>query len=188
MLLILEEYFREYPARRKVAETLFNYGLSVKDGKVFIGDMEVPISAIAKFAGVNRKIVYHTIEYIEKDYALRSIFERVKPCVSLHELAPIMGWEVLEITLPPGMFGCILKDVLEILAEQACSMRQITGFEYVRQAGTVRIIVEDSIPIEAIEKIRDIKSVEGITLRTSEKDKEKLVCSHCRVEVCYRRI
>lgn len=188
MLPILEEYFKNYPARKKVAEAMFQYGLSVKEGKIYLGEMEVPISVVARFSNVNRKIVYHTIDYIQGEYPLKSIFSRIMPCVSLHELAPMMGWEVLELRLPEGMFGCVLKDVLEVLAGDTCCIRQLTGSEYIGQQGIVRIIVEGSIPIPAIDKVRHMEEIEEITLKTSEKDKEKLICHHCKVEICNRRI
>ena len=188
MLLILEEYFKDYPARKKVVETLYNYGLSIRDGKVYLDKMEVPISVIARFANVNRKIVYHTIEFIEKDYALRGLFERLKPCVSLHELAPLMGWEVIEMTVPHDGLGCIMKDAIEIITSSSCSIRQIHGYDDKDDKGQIVIIMESSVPIEVIEKLKDIPRLESITIKTSEKDKMKLICHHCKVKLCPRRI
>lgn len=94
-MLILEAYFKNYPARRKVAEFLFENGLSVKNGKIYIKNVEVPISELARAIGVNRKIIYHTIEYIEKTYPpLKLVFERLNPLPSLIDVAPPLCWEV----------------------------------------------------------------------------------------------
>jgi len=98
MMLILDAYFKNFPARRKVAEFLFETGLSVKNGKIYLREVEVPISELSRVIGVNRKIIYHTIEYIEKTYPLKMIFEKLNPLPSLITMAPIMGWEVLAET------------------------------------------------------------------------------------------
>lgn len=188
MLKILDEYFKEYPARKKVVEVLYKYGLSIRDGKIFLGEMMIPISVISRYASVNRKIVYHTIEFIEKDYALRSIFVNLVPVLSLHEIAPLMGWEVIEIDTPREEFGCLVNDVLTVLSEQACNIRQITGMDNPDNVGRIRIVVEGTIPMTALEKIKDIPNIAAITIKTSEKDKSKLVCHHCRVQLCNRRI
>ena len=188
MLKILDEYFKEFPARKKVVETLYNYGLSIKEGKIFLGEMEVPISVIARYANVNRKIVYHTIEFIQKDYALRSIMERLSPEVNLSTVAPLMGWEVIEVVTPAGQFGCIMTELLRILSSQSCSIRQVIAMDAPEGQGKIQIIMEGSIPVDALEMVRDIEGVNSITIKTPEKDKEKLVCHHCKVLICNRRI
>ena len=187
MTLIIDEYFRDYPARKKVAEIMFNSGFSVREGKVFAGDVEVPVSSIARAAEVNRKIVYYTIEYIEKNYALRSIFERMEPMANLKNVAPIVGWEVLELDMDMTDISCTLKDVVLVLSEMGCHVRQIMGENPLFGDGKIFIVLTRPVPMELLERIREIPSVKDIILHTSESDKSKLACNFCKVKSCPRR-
>lgn len=78
-------------------EFLFENGLSVKNGKIYIKNVEVLISELVRVIGVNRKIIYYMIEYIEKIYFLKFVFERLNLFLSLIDVVFFMGWEVLEI-------------------------------------------------------------------------------------------
>ena len=188
MLLIVREYFKNFPARKKVAEILVNNGISIRDSKLFIGDVEISINAVAKAAGVNRKIVYHTIEYIEKTYELKSIFEALRPNLSLQRVAPLMGWEAIEITFKKGKFGCSLEKITKILSEKACEIRQIIGERELLDSNRLVIIVDRPIKMETIAEIKNIEDVETIIIHTAEKDKEKIVCNYCKVKYCPRKI
>ena len=187
MTLIIDEYFGEYPARKKVAEMLFNSGLSVREGKIYARDVEIPVSSVARAAGVNRKIVYYTIEFIEKNYALRSIFERIEPMANLKKVGPIVGWEVLELEMNMDELSCALKDVVEILSEKGCHVRQIIGQEPLLSDGKIFIVLTRPVPMDLLEKIKSIPTVKDITLHTSESDKNKLACNFCKVKACPRR-
>ena len=188
MLLIVREYFKNFPARKKVAEILVNRGISVRDSKLYLGDIEISVNSIARAAGVNRKIVYHTIEYIEKTYELRSIFERLEPVNLLVNVAPILGWEVLEIHFKKGKFGCSLESITKILSDKACEIRQIIGEREIMDSNKLSIVIEKSIKLETIEAIRKIEGVESIVIHTSEKDKKKIVCNYCKVKYCPRKV
>ena len=188
MLLIVREYFKNFPARKKVAEILVNHGISIRNSRLYLGDVEISVNAIARAAGVNRKIVYYTIEYIEKTYELRSIFERLEPLSSLSNVAPILGWEVLEIHFKKGKFGCSLEKISKILSEKACEIRQIVGEREIINSNKLSIIIEKPIKMSTIEEIRKIEGVESIVIHTSEKDKKKIVCNYCKVKYCPRKV
>ncbi len=188
MLFIVREYFRNYPARKKVAELLVNNGISIRDSKPYLGDIEISVNAIARAAGVNRKIVYHTIEYIEKTYELRSIFERLTPILNLQNVAPVMGWEVIDIKFKKGKFGCALETLTKVLSEKTCEIRQIIGERELLEENRVLIIVEKPLKMDTIAEIKNIESVESIMIHTAEKEKEKIVCNYCKVKYCPRKI
>ncbi len=187
MTLIIDAYFHEYPARKKVAELLFKNGISVRDGKLYSGEIEIPVSSVARAADVNRKIVYHTIEFIEKNYALRSIFERLEPMANLRKVGPIVGWDVLEFEMEMNKLSCALKDVLQILSRPGCHVRQVIGEEPLLSEGKIYIVLTKPVPIEILEEIKELPTVKDITLHTSERDKSKLACSFCTVKACPRR-
>ncbi len=187
MTLIIEAYFHEYPARKKVAEIIFKSGFSVKEGKIFAGNVEIPVSSLARAADVNRKIVYHTIEFIEKNYALKSIFERMEPMANLKRVGPIVGWDVLEFDMEMNKLSCALKDVLDILSKPGCHVRQVIGEEPLLSEGKIYIVLTRPVPMEILKEIKDVPTVKDITLHTSERDKNKLACAFCKVKACPRR-
>jgi len=188
MLLIVEEYFKNFPARKRVAELLITLGISIKNSRLYLGDVNVSINAVANAANVNRKIVYHTIEYIEKTYELRSIFERIKPHMSLRDVAPVMGWEVLEVTFKKGKFGCALEKIFKIISEKSCEIRQIIGERELIDKSHLTIIFERPIDMNVLSEIKEIEGVDTLTLHTSEIDKKKIVCSFCKVKYCPRKV
>ena len=188
MLLILEHYFRSYSARKKVAEVLYTNGLSVRNSKIYSGEVEIPISSIANVAEVNRKIVYHTIEFIEKNYPLKVIFEKLTPAPNLSKLAPEMGWDVLEIGIKKGKFACTIGKVITALFDYKCHIRQVLGEEPISGTGKLTIVLEGTIPVDIISQIREVKGVGAISLHTSQSDVDKLVCNFCEVKYCPRRI
>lgn len=188
MMLILEAYFKNYPARRKVAEFLFENGLSVKNGRIYLRDVEVPISELSRVIGVNRKIVYHTIEYIEKTYPLKLIFERLTPLPSLIEVAPIMGWEVLEIEFEKELYSQAISSVLQILSRDGVSIVEIFSRNLREEESKAYIVIDGTLPVEVFVKIKGIPGFKKLILHTPEKRKEKFVCAYCEVRYCPKKV
>ena len=167
---------------------MVRHGISVRNSRLYIGDVDVPVNSVAQVAGVNRKIVYHTIEYIEKTYELKSIFERLEPIPSLSKMAPVMGWEVLEIELKKPNYGCILEKIFRILSEKSCEIRQIVGEKELTERSRITLVLEKPVDLEVVGEIRSIEGVDSITIHTSEMDKRKLVCTYCKVKYCPRKV
>ncbi|WP_297498957.1 regulator of amino acid metabolism, contains ACT domain protein [Thermococcus sp.] len=188
MMLILEAYFKNYPARKKVAEFLFENGLSVRDGRIYLKNVEIPISELARAIGVNRKIIYHTIEYIEKTYPLRLIFQRFSPLPGLIHVAPLMGWEVLEIEVEKGSYESAFGDVMTLIAKNGVPIMEIFGRNLREEPSKIFIVIDGTLPVETFAKIKEIRGFQKLILHTPEKEKEKLVCNYCEVKYCPKRI
>jgi predicted regulator of amino acid metabolism with ACT domain len=187
-MLLIEEYFKEYPARKKVAEALVHYGIGVRNGKVYCGEIEVPISELARVIGVNRKIIYHTIEMIERHNALRLFFEKLEPELKIEEIAPMMNWEVLEVELDENTHKEATAKILEILSREkgrlvSAHLRNLYG-----ETPTLSVVIDRPIQSETIARIKDVPGAKKLLLRTPEKDKLKLVCTFCEVRYCPRRL
>lgn len=187
-MLILEAYFRNYPARRKVAEFLFENGLSVKNGKIYLKEAEVPISELARVIGVNRKIVYHTIEYIEKTYPLKLIFERLAPLPSLIGVAPLMGWEVLEIELEKETYLESFSKILSMLSENNIPVMEVFSSNLREEPSKLYIVIDGVLPVEVFAGLKEISGFQKLILHTPERDKEKIVCNYCEVKYCPKRV
>ncbi len=188
MMLILEAYFKNYPARRKVAEFLFENGLSVKKGKIYLRNVELPISELSRIIGVNRKIIYHTIDYIEKTYPLKLIFEKLNPLPSLIDVAPIMGWEVLELELEKEYYIQALSEVLKLLSKNGVPVMEFFSRNLRQEESKAYIVIDGTLPVDVFVKIKDLPGFKKLILHTPEKDKEKYVCKYCEVKYCPKRV
>ncbi len=161
---VVEPQFSRLPAQGKVAMNMINIGLSVRDGKVFCGPMEMSVSAMARALKVDRRIITNTVKTIESDPKLQSIFEALEPTCSLRRVAPVMGWTVVEIHLAdsnqPGLLGRIASE----LGRVGVSIRQAVGEDPQYSEGRLYIIAESEIPAEAVISIRKIPGVIKVIL------------------------
>ena len=72
------ERLKEYPERLGVARILVENGLSIRDGRIYCGEIMIPIVRVSRAAGVDRRTVIKTIEMITDDPELRVIFEGIR--------------------------------------------------------------------------------------------------------------
>ncbi len=176
-MLIVEEYFKDYPARKKVAELLLNKGFSVSDSNVKANGIKIPITEIAEEAEVNRKIVYHTIDQIENNKALKLTFSNNKTRADLSNVAPTVGWEVLQVEVEGHKS---LGEVLNIIDGQEIH-------EVMSKDKKASVIIKEPLEIGKLREISSIKGINSLTLKTPQKDKERLACNFCEVEYCENR-
>jgi len=95
----IEKHLQRYPERLKVARVLVENGLSAKDGRISLNQIEIPPVRIARVAGVDRRTVNETLNTIKDNRELRLIFEELRPAGhSLKEIAKPLNLGVVEIT------------------------------------------------------------------------------------------
>ena len=161
----IAKYFDKYPKRKKLAQKLIEYGLSVKEGKIFCGKIELSDSKIARAFKIDRRIINATIKTIVDKKDLERIYARLKPTCHLKEVAEVMNWSVIEI-IPedPSMPG-IIAGVTKILADGNISVRQaiVDDFE-LSEEPRLFIVMEQSIPGRFIPQIRDMKGVKAVLI------------------------
>jgi hypothetical protein len=162
---ILTKYFRKYPAQQKIAQLLISYGLSVKNGRIYCGDIELSFSKIARAAGVDRRAVMKTVETIEREKELRKIFSLLQPTCNFKELAPEMKWGVVEIIPVDASMPGILAGVAKILADEKISIRQANVDDYmITEEPKLFIVTEKALPTHLIKKLGKAKGVKGVTV------------------------
>jgi len=186
-MILIDEYFRNYPARKKVAEFLLRTGVSVRDGSFYLEGAELSPGSMAKALGVNRKVVYLTAETIEFSKALSIFFQNLRPGLRVEAIAPVMGWEALQIEVS-GSPGEVLKNVLgKITAEGndviAVNLRNLPG-----ESARLSVVLERPLGGRILQEIGRIPGVTRILVKTPERDKTKLVCTFCEVRYCPKKI
>ena len=164
-MLRIREYFKKNDLKKDVAKFLLESGLSIEKGEVYCNGAKIPKDSIAKFLDLERWVVDDTIELIEDHIDLKEIFRNLRSTAYFGRIAEQIDAGVIEIT-PDDPHGIgILAGVTKIIADYDISIRQcLTEDSELKEDPKLIVITEDTIPIEALEKIRKIKGIERVDL------------------------
>ena len=162
----IKKHFEGFPERLKVARVLVENGLSAKDSRIYLNQIEVPPVRIARVAGVDRRTVNETLNTIKANRELRLIFEGLRPAGhSLKEIAKPLNLGVVEITPIDAKTAGILAKSATILSEAGLSIRQaIVDDPELSPEPKLTLIVEKKIPGELISEILKITGVAKVSV------------------------
>jgi len=159
------KYFNKYPKRKRLAQKILEYGLKVKDNKIYCGEIELSDSKLSRAFNVDRRIILSTIDTINENEDLKKVFSNLNPTCLLKDVAPMMKWGVIEI-IPTNasMFG-IIADVSTIISDNKISIRQavVDDFE-LSEEPRLFIVTEKPIPGSLLLKIRNAKGVKAVVV------------------------
>ena len=165
MWRLLSEYFGRYPSQGKVARLLLSLGLSVKGGKVHCDGVEIADMALARAAGVDRRIVRAAIDTIEAEKELREVYEALHSTAMLRDVAPVLGWSCIEIIPMDAHSSGILAGVMGVIAEGGISVRQaLVDDPLLMEEPRLYIMTESTVPPEMIPRIKRCRGVKSIIL------------------------
>jgi predicted regulator of amino acid metabolism with ACT domain len=162
----LKKHFERYPERLRVVRVLVENGLSARDGKVYLNQIEIPPVRIARVAGVDRRTVSETLNIIKANRELRLIFEEMRSAGhSLKEIAKPLNLGVVEITPVDAKTAGILAKSALVLAQAGLSIRQaIVDDPELSPEPKLTLIVEKKIPGELISEILKITGVAKVSV------------------------
>ena len=162
----IKKHLKEYPERLRVARVLVENGLSAKDGKIYLNQIEIPPVRIARVAGVDRRTVNETLNVIKANRELRLIFEEIRPAGhSLKEIARHLNFGVVEITPVDAKIPGILANSAMILTKASLSIRQaIVDDPELSPEPKLTLIVEKKIPGELIPALLKINGVAKVAV------------------------
>ena len=162
----IKKYLEGRPERLKVARVLVENGLSVRNGKIYLNEIEVPPVRVARVAGVDRRTVNETLSTINANRELRLIFEEIRSAGhSLKEIAKHLNLGVLEITPVDAKIPGILANSAMILAKNGLSIRQaIVDDPELSPEPKLTLIVEKKIPGELISEFLTINGVAKVSV------------------------
>lgn len=166
MWKMLEQCFRDSPAKLKVLRAFVELGLRVEEnGKVYLGDIEVPDTKIARAVGVDRRVVRETVKTVLNDQSLKKIFKGLKPAgAMLRDIAPLLGYGIVEIRAKPDAVG-IIAEASMLIAKEGISIRQIIAEDPELYPDPKLIIITDKpLPGEIISKFLRIPTVKQVTI------------------------
>ncbi|MEM3617353.1 MAG: amino acid-binding protein [Candidatus Bathyarchaeia archaeon] len=162
----IKKHFENYPERLKVARVLVENGLSIKNGKIYLNEIEIPPTRIARVTGVDRRTVNETINTIRANRELRLIFEGLRSAGhSLKEIAKHLELGVVEITPVDARIPGILANSAMILAKNGLSIRQaIVDDPELSPEPKLTLIVEKKVPGELIPEFLKVKGVAKVSI------------------------
>jgi len=162
----IKSQLEEYPERLKVARVLIENGLSAKDDKIYLNQIEVPPVRIARVAKVDRRTVNETLNTIKRNSELKLIFEEIRPAGhSLREIAKHLNLGVLEITPTDAKAPGILCKAATVLNKDNLSIRQaIVDDPELSPEPKLTLIVERKIPGELITELLKIPGVAKVSI------------------------
>jgi predicted regulator of amino acid metabolism with ACT domain len=157
---------QEYPERLKVARVLIENGLSAKDNKIYLNQIEIPPIRIARVTGVDRRTVTETLNTIEENPELKMIFEEIRPAGhSLKEIAKHLNLGVLEITPVNAKSPGILSNAAMLLNKAGLSIRQaIVDDPELSPEPKLTLIVEKKIPGDLIPELLKISGIAKVSV------------------------
>jgi len=162
----IKKHLQEYPERLRVARVLVENGLTAKDGKIYLNQIEIPPVRIARVAEVDRRTVNETLNTIKANRELRLIFEEMRSAGhSLKEIAKPLNLGVVEITPVDARTAGILASSATSLAKAGLSIRQaIVDDPELSPEPKLTLIVEKKIPGELISELLKIKGVAKVSV------------------------
>jgi hypothetical protein len=162
----VKKYFGEHPERLRVARVLIENGLSVRNGKIYLNEIEIPPVRVARVAEVDRRTVKETLKAIKSNRELRQMFEGIRSAGhSLKEIAKHLNLGVVEITPVDARIPGILANSAMILAKNGLSIRQaIVDDPELSPEPKLSLIVEKKIPGELIPELLNVKGVAKLSV------------------------
>lgn len=162
----IKKHFEGYSERLKVAYVLVENGLSVRSGKIYLNEIEVPPVRVARVAGVDRRTVTETLRAINVNRELQSLFKGLRSAgYSLKEVAKHLNLGVVEIIPVDAKTPGILATSATLLAKNGLSIRQaIVDDPELSPEPKLTLIVEKKIPGKLISKFLEIKGVLKVSI------------------------
>ena len=162
----VKKHFEACPERLKVARTLIENGLTARNGRIYLNEIEIPPVRVARAAGVDRRTVKETLNAIKSNRELREIFEGIRSAGhSLKEIAKPLGLGVVEITPVDAKIPGILANSALILAKNGLSIRQaIVDDPELSPEPKLTLIAERKIPGELIPELLKVKGIAKVSV------------------------
>lgn len=162
----VNEKFKKYPARLRVAEKMIELGLSLgEDGKVYCGNLKISDKSLATAANVDRRAIKSTIEVIQEDPELNNIFSNITPAGTLlKNIAKNLELGVIEIEVGSENEG-ILANITSLISKKGISIRQAYAEDTELQRNPIlTIITEKPVKGNLINEFLKIKGVTRVSI------------------------
>ena len=162
----IRKQFERQVVRPDIVRKMIECGMHVSDDeKIYVDDVEVDYSAVARAVDVDRRVVKQTVHQIRVNRYLYSLFSKTKPLgTSLVSLVNQLGYTAIVIEADPKSPG-VMAGVAEILSRHGMVVRQAVAEdpEMVPDA-KMTLVVEGQLTGQAMEELHGLKVVRSIKI------------------------
>jgi len=160
----LNEKFKKYPARMRVAKKMIELGLRLDDDKkIYCGDLKINDISLANAADVDRRAIKSTIDIILNDDELSDIFKNIIPAGTLlKNIAKSLGLGVIEIEVGYDNKG-ILAATSSLISSKGVRQAYAEDIE-MEDSPILTIITEEPVPGDIINEFLKIEGVIRISI------------------------
>ena len=162
----INQKFKKYPARIRVAEKMIELGLSLnEDGKIYCGNLKISDKALATAADVDRRVIKSTISIIKEDEELFNLFNNIIPAGTLlKNIAKNLELGVVEIEVGSESEG-ILAATANLISENGIGIRQAYAEDTeLQKAPSLTIITEKPVSGDLINEFLKIEGVTRVSI------------------------
>lgn len=162
----INEKFKKYPARIRVAEKMIELGLSLsEDGKIYCGNLKISDKALATAVDVDRRAIKSTIEVIQEDEELYNLFSNIMPAGTLlKNIAKNLKLGVIEIECGSESDG-VLSNTTNLITKKGIGIRQAYAEDTeLQESPILTIITEEVVSGDLINEFLKIKGVTRVSI------------------------
>ncbi|MEM0139139.1 MAG: regulator [Ferroplasma sp.] len=163
------EVFEGYPAEMRIIQKIIKIGISVKieydEPKLFCDEIEIKPNSLARAYHVDRRVVVNMINKIVSDKKLYPFFSNLNAVSNFENAGPKVGFGVLEIIPTNASQPGIIAGVMDILARNGISVRQvITDDPELIDNPKAIIVTAEAVAGNILSQIKLVNGVNGVVL------------------------
>ena len=162
----VRKQFERQVVRPEIVRKMIECGMRVsEDEKIYVGDVEVDYTAVARALDVDRRVVKQTAQQIRRNRYLFSLFSKTRPLgTSLVDVVSQLGYTAIIIEANATSPG-VMAGVAEILSRHGMVVRQAVAEdpEMVPDA-KMTLVVEGQLTGQAMEELQGLKTVHSIKI------------------------
>ncbi len=157
---------KRYPSQRKVAKKLLEYGIRVQNGVAYCGDVEQTDAGIARACEVDRRVVRTTLEHISSTPELSRIFSKLRPMLSMIDMADEIGCSALVIIPTDARIPGIIADVTTVLYNSGITLKQaVVSNNGEWDRSTLEIVVDGRLQENVIMMLKSCRGVASVLIK-----------------------
>ncbi|ARD84048.1 hypothetical protein FAD_0116 [Ferroplasma acidiphilum] len=186
MQLVFDEYFKIYPVKKRIVEGLYASGISIVNEKFYLNNIEIPLSSIATTLKVNRRTLYETIKFVNKNPVVKEIMENVSVLPDTKKISLLMKNEVVTIFIDKGMYFKVVPEIMRILEKQMSNIKEIYSINSDYETSFIRLIFYNEVEEEVFKKFNNVTGINKILIDSPREI--DVICDKCEIKICPHKI
>jgi len=162
----VKDEFARQVVRPDVVRKMLECGMRISNEmKIYVDDVEVDYTAVARAVDVDRRVVKQTVEQIRRSKSLFSLFANIRPLgASLAGVVSQLGYSAIIIEGDPRSPG-VMAAVAEILSRNGTVVRQALADDpdMVSDA-KMTLVVEGHLSGQIITELNDLPVIKSLKI------------------------